>query len=341
MATKPARRRLVLAASLVALAAVVALVLRPERLPVDVEAVRRGPLEVTIDAEGRTRVQDRFVVVAPVTGRLERLAIAEGAPVRRGALLARLAPAPSDEPTARQARARAESARAALAGAVTRVHLAATAADQAARDARRARAVADAGGLAQRALEEATTAERLRVDELAAARAAEAAARAELAQAAAALLYARGDGHAATLVRAPGDGIVLRIPDRSERVVAAGTPIVEVGDTRHLEVVVDLLSGDAARVLPGMEVRLEGWGDETAARGRVRLVEPAATTKLSALGVEEQRVNVIVDVLDPSAGLGDGFRVDARIVLSRDAAVLLVPTSALVRGAEGWSAYRV
>jgi HlyD family secretion protein len=136
---------------------------------------------------------------------------------------------------------------------------------------------------------------------------------------------------------------VLRLAERSERVVAPGSPITEIGDTHGIEVVVDVLSSDAARVRSGMPVRLEGWGGAAQgdALGRVRVVEPAASTRVSALGVEEQRVDVIVDVVDPPPSLGDGYRVDAKIVVWSADGVLCVPASALVRHGEEWAAFVV
>lgn len=343
-------RRLVLAVVGLLVIAGVAAALRPDTLEVETALVRRGPLQVTVDADGRTRVRDRYVVAAPVSGRLERVPLAEGDVVRAGDVIARIAPAPFDEPSARQARARLDGARALAVQAEARVRLADAALGQARRDAGRTRRLLDAGALAPRALEEAELAARARADEYAAARAQATAARADVDAATAALLYAGGDAGDAggpargvVTVRAPSAGRVLRLAERSERAVAPGAPIAEIGDTRRLEVVVDVLSSDAARVRPGMAVRLEGWGtgEQAAVPGRVRRVESAATTRVSALGVEEQRVDVLVDVVDPPASLGDGYRMDARIVVWEQGDVLTVPASALVRAGTGWAAYVV
>jgi HlyD family secretion protein len=209
------------------------------------------------------------------------------------------------------------------------------------RDAERTRRLHEAGALAARDLETAELAARSRANDLAAARAQLAAAVAEVEQAAAALLHAGGGSAAVVLVRAPTAGRVLRLAERSERVVAPGSTIAELGDTGGLEVVVDLLSSDAARVCAGMAVSLDGWGGERVVRGRVRRVEPAATTRVSALGVEEQRVNVLVDVVDPPSSLGDGYRVDASIVVWEAGDALVMPASALVRSGAGWAAYVV
>jgi HlyD family secretion protein len=142
-------------------------------------------------------------------------------------------------------------------------------------------------------------------------------------------------------VRSPTTGRILRVPDASERIVAAGTPVAELGDPCDLEVVVDVLSTDAVRVVPGAPVELVAWGGEEALGGRVRQVEPSAVTRVSALGVDEQRVNVIVDLVDTPPALGDGFRLDARIVVWQADRVLLVPASAVFRTGSGWSAFVV
>jgi HlyD family secretion protein len=136
-------------------------------------------------------------------------------------------------------------------------------------------------------------------------------------------------------------GRVLRVIEKSERVVTSGTPIVVVGDPSKLEVVVDLLSTDAVKVRPGTAMLLENWGGEAAIRARVRTVEPSAFTKVSALGIEEQRANVVADFVDPPAPLGDGYRVEARIIIWEAESVLKVPSSALFRHGDGWSVFVV
>jgi HlyD family secretion protein len=142
-------------------------------------------------------------------------------------------------------------------------------------------------------------------------------------------------------IRAPAAGRVLRVLERNERVVAAATPLLELGDARTLEIVIDVLSSDAPRVRPGQRVRIERWGGDGALAGVVRTVEPAGFTRVSPLGVEEQRVNVIIDPIDPPPTLGDGYRVEGRIVIWEGARVLTVPPSALVRDASGWSVFVV
>ena len=334
------RRVLIVAVAMLVLGAAAA-TLRPEAVEVETSEARYGPMRVTVDAEGRTRVRDRFVVAAPVAGRLERVPLVEGDLVRAGDVVARIGPAPLDEAAARQARARLEAARGLAREAATRVRLAEAASVQASRDAGRARRLHDAGAIAPRALEEAELLAATRADELTATHAHAAVATAEVEQAAAALLHVGEGSEGIVPVRAPAGGQVLRLAGRSERVVVPGMTIAEIGDTRGLEVVVDVLSSDAALVRPGMAVVLDGWGEADSILGRVRLVEPAATTRVSALGVEEQRVNVLVDVLDPPAAVGDGYRLDARIVVWKADAALAIPASALVRVGDRWTVFVV
>ena len=337
------RKRIIIAAVVAVVIAAVYWVFRPDPVDVEVERVRRAPVRVTVLAEGKTRVRDRYVVTAPVAGRLERIVLREGALLRPGDVVARLAPVLVDAPAAQQAKARLDAARALRAEADARVRLAQAAAQQAQRDLGRARTLASAGALSRKALEDADLAARARADDARAARAHVAAAEASVQEAAAAMMYSAG---AATprnviLVRAPAAGRVLRVPDHSERIIAAGAPIVELGDTRWLEVIADVLSSEAARITPGMRVTLDGWGGDPPLAGQVRQVEPAATTRVSALGVEEQRVNVVVDVANAPASLGDGYRVDARIVLVELTSVIAVPPGALVRAGSDWAAFVV
>jgi HlyD family secretion protein len=316
-------------------------VFRPDPTTVDMATVQRMPLRVTVDADAKTRVRDRYIVTTPVAGRLERLPLSEGDSVRAGDPVAGLAPAPLDESTARQARARLDAAEAVVRNAASGVALAEASSAQATRDAERARRLFAVGGIARRDLEAAELAERARTDEVSAARARASVAAADVRQARAALLATGVGGKATMFVRAPVAGHILRLADRSERVVPPGSMIAEIGDTRAMEVVVDVLSSDAALVRSGMPVLLDGWGGDRTCVGHVRRVEPAATTRVSALGVEEQRVNVIVDVPDPPQVLGDGYGLDARIVVWQADSVLAVPTSALVRSGTDWAVYAV
>jgi HlyD family secretion protein len=318
------------------------LALRERPLEVDASLVRRGTLQAAVAAEGKTRVRNRYVITAPVAGRLERIDWAEGATVHAGDVIARIAPMPLDAQAVRQAEARVESARSLERDAGARVRQARATLTQERRAAERIARLVGAGALPDRDGEEAALTVQLREEDLAAAEARARAAAADVEQARSALTAVSGGTHAMVAVRVPADGCVLRIPERSERVVAAGTPIVEVGDPGALELVVDVLSSDAARVRPGAMVLIDRWGDdEQSLTGRVRTVEPAAFTRLSALGIEEQRVNIVIDLPRWPAALSDGYRVEARIIVWEQAGTTIVPVSALFRHDTDWAVFMV
>ncbi|HET8624995.1 MAG TPA: efflux RND transporter periplasmic adaptor subunit [Gemmatimonadales bacterium] len=339
----------------IAIAAVLALgvglvrAFAPVPVVVEVGTVSRGPLRVAVLEDGRTRVTDRFVVAAPLTGTLGRIELQPGDTVRRGDPVAQIIP-PASPLLDPRARAEAE-ARVAAAVAMRRQAQAArdrarAAADQASRDAARERTLLRAGATAARTAEEAELAERMRREELASVEFGVKVAEAELAIARAAVRRLQ-PGTAAgqqLAVPAPVDGQVLRVLQESEGVVQAGAPLVEIGDPTTLEAVIDVLTTDAVRIAPGDPVRIEQWGGDSALSGHVHRVEPSAFTRVSALGVEEQRVNVIVH-LDEVAGqsytLGDGFRVEASIAVWEEPDVLQVPSGAVFRRGEGWGVYVV
>lgn len=304
----------------------------PRPLKVEIDVVDRGPVARTLVDEGRTRIHDVFGIVAPVGGDLRRITLHPGDTVARGQVLATLGPAdPSllDARTAAAAQAAVSAARAGLAAAEAD-------ADLARRDQARIASLAGQGYASRSALEAADAA-------LRAARAQIAARQAELRGA---QVLAGGTASAAraeTPVRSPANGRVLRILQESGGVVAAGTPLLEIGNPADLEVVADFLSQDATQVKVGADATLEGWGGETSIPARVARIEPYARTRVSALGVEEQRVSLILRLTDPASApvLGHGFRVDARITLSRVNDALRVPADALVRKGEGWAVFRV
>jgi HlyD family secretion protein len=348
---KITRTRIILAAAGLGVAALVVYSMRPKPLVVDTSTVARQSLETTVDADGRTRVRERYVVVAPVSGRVERITRLEGASVRAGEIVARLMPLPLDSLSAAQARARVDAASALALEAAAQVRVATASLDQRRRELSRAQRLAEVGGVAPRVVEEAQLAE---VQAREAARAAQqrsAAAEADVRQARAAFLGQERGTTAIVLVRAPASGRILHVTERSERIVAAGTPLLELGDPASLEIVIDVLSSDGATVHPGDRVRLAEWGtqatteQEPASWGTVREVEPAAFTKVSALGVDEQRVNVIVDPDAVPTAVGDGFRVEASIIVWSTPSTTVVPRSALLQangGAQGgWMAFVV
>jgi HlyD family secretion protein len=311
--------------------------LRPTPVPVEVAAAGRGPLRVTIDEEGRTRVRDRYVVVAPVAGRVARITLDEGAAVTRGMAVAQLSAAPLDPRTREEAAARLRGAEDAERAATAGVSQARAALDQAARNRVRAESLFAKNLLSVEQREVTALAETTAGRQVEAAdfRAQAAAHDVEVARAA----LTSGAGEVVRLL-SPVRGRVLRIPEKSERVVAAGTTLVELGDPSRLEIVVDLLSEDAVTVKPGDRVLIDGWGGDRPLEAHVRMVEPSGFTKVSALGVEEQRVNVVADLDTTPPQLGDGYRVEARVV-QWEGVALKVPASALYQERDQWHVFVV
>ncbi|MGH7964179.1 MAG: efflux RND transporter periplasmic adaptor subunit [Candidatus Binatia bacterium] len=322
--------------------ALVIVVLRPEPIPVDVARVERGRLQVTIDEEGETRVRDRFVVAAPVGGRTDRIEFDEGDPIEVNQVLTAIAPFPLGAREREEQRARVAAAEALQSEAEAEVRRAQAEFEQAQRDRVRAETLVKKGYVAQQAAERDRMAETTKANELKAARFKAQSTASEVALARAGLMALdgrNGKEENLILVRSPVTGRVLRVTEKSVRVVTAGTPLMTVGDPTQLEVVVDILSTDAVQVQAGMPVLLEHWGGERSLRARVRTVEPAAFTKISALGVEEQRVNVIIDFVDPSGSLGDGYRVETRIIIWEQNDVVKAPASALFRHGQTWGVF--
>lgn len=341
---KSTKRRYALAAVGGAVLILIIAGLMPKPLPVDVGSTVRGGMQVTVDQEGETRARDRYVVAAPVAGRLARIELRDGDPVERNQIVAVLNPAPIDPREEAEARARVEAAEARKREADELAVRAESSCEQAKRDYERAEQLEKQGYIAVQSLEQAKSAETASVRDLEAARFRAQAARSEVTAARAALLTLepkQGAASRTVRLRSPVRGRVLRVAETSERVVPAGAPLLVVGDPARIEVVVDVLSTDAVGIRKGMPVLLENWGGEKPLKARVRLVEPAAFKKISALGIEEQRVNVIADFVDPPGQLGDGYRVEARIVVWSNENVVKAPVSALFRHNRGWALFRV
>jgi len=314
------------------------LFLRPETIEVETTVVRPGTLLVTLDDEGETRVRDRYVVAAPVSGALARISLRAGDSVTAGQVVASLSPAPLDPRASEQAAARLEAALDACRVAEAQVTAARAALAQARRTLLRADSLAISGLMAPEEREQAQLAVTSREQELVVAEARSDAAEHDVVVARAAYLGASGPPR---VVRAPVGGRVLRVIEESERVVPVGAPLLEVGNPDRIEIVADYLSSDAVRIARGDTALIIGWGDTVALHARVRLVEPSGFTKVSALGVEEQRVNVIADFLDPPGRLGDRYRVDVRVIVARADGVLLVPVAALFREGDEWQVFVV
>ncbi len=323
----------------------------PKPVPVDVAHVRRGGLQVTVEEEGKTRVIDRFVLSAPVPGFARRVELDVGDAVTAGQVVAQLEPLRSTvlDPRSR-AVAEAQLAAAGAALQVTQETALAAAADAdiAETELKRVARLRELGDVSQEALDQAEAQAR---QTQAARRSAEFSvevARYEVEAAETSLRYSAAENTAnpreTVEIRAPVAGCVLHVHDESERVVTAGAPLIEIGDPRALEVEVDVLSADAVRIRPGTRVLYERWGGGPPLEGRVQLVEPVGFTKISALGVEEQRVLVIADIVSPPdqwERLGDGYRVEASFVLWESDDVLQIPSSALFRQGDGWAVFTV
>jgi HlyD family secretion protein len=330
-------------------ALITALSLRPQPVLVDVAKVDVGELTVAIEESGRTRVKDRYIVSAVTTGRLSRVWLEPGDVVREGDTLAEIAPslAPLIDARARvEAEARVGAALSNVGQARTRHGRAVAARELADRDLMRAEKLTASGALSPQELDRARFAARTAADEVTSALFAIKVAEEEGRMARAALGGHERDaatgGHIDVL--APASGRVLRVLQQSAGLVQAGTPLVEVGDPAALEGVVDLLTTDAVHVHPGTPAVIVGWGGERGIDARVVSVEPSGFTRLSALGVEEQRVNVIVAVTAPDeawSALGDGYHIEARIVLWQAARVLKAPILSVFRHGPGSAVFKV
>lgn len=344
MERKKTLRRVLWPIVTIVIGAIVAFALMPSRLLVEVGRVDTGPLQVTIDQEGETRAHDRFIMSAPVPGRLLRVELEDGDAVKRGEIIARIDPLPLSQRERQEILARIEAAEAAERQAKAREAHAREDWRQTHRDQERAERLARDGVISSQALELATNADITAAEELDAAKYSAQVAASEVKIARAGLVGLNADvDKAGPLIelRAPVAGRVLRVIEKSERVVLAGTPILTLGDSKQLEIVADVLSTDAVKIQPGMPVLLEGWGGDHPIRARVRLVEPGGFTKVSALGIEEKRVNVISDFVDPPGPLGDGYRVETRTVIWSGEKVLKVPQSALFRHGQTWSVFAI
>jgi HlyD family secretion protein len=304
----------------------------PRAQEVEVAVIDRGLVRREAVDEGRTRIHDVFVIAAPVAGALQRIELEPGDPVSRGQVVATIAPAhPAllDARIASEARAGVAAAQAALRGAEAEL-------DLALQDQRRVAVLHARGFAAPAARDRASAAVR-------AARSNVSARRAELERARVASGFSGEGAQAPTHVRSPASGRVLRLLQESEATIGPGAPLFEIGDPSDLEVVAEFLSQDAILMRPGAAAFIESWGGETPIPARVSRIEPYARTKISALGVEEQRVNVIARLRAPREAppLGHGFRVDLRVVVSEQANVLRVPTDALVRNGGDWAVFRI
>ncbi len=346
----------------VAVVAGLLMAMAPRPVSVDLETVERGPMMVTLDHEGKSRVRDRFVISAPVAGRVQRIELEPGDPVVANETVLAIFqpgdPALLDSRTRAEAEANVSAAEAAVRMAQAQRGRAQAESNFAEAEVRRLSSLAERRIIAERVLEAAEADAQARREALEAAISAERAAEYQL-DAARARLLEPADGNSSggapsgggasssapsIHLRSPVDGVVLRRLRQSEAVVPMGEALLEVADPADLEVVADFLSTDAVRMRPGLPVLIDQWGGDEVLRGRVRRIEPAGFMKISALGVEEQRVNIVVDFDDCREAwqsLGDEYRVEVRVVIWESDDVLKVPTSSLFRHGDGWAVFAV
>jgi HlyD family secretion protein len=327
--------------------------LRPQPVPVDLARVTSGHMQVTVNEEGKTRIRQRYTVVSPLTGQMRRIELKPGDPVAAAqtiiTIIEPVDPALLDARAVVSAKARVNSAQASMQQTAQLLDKAKVALDFAQSELTRTKTAFESRGASEQALKEAEMFHRTRQVELKAATFAEQIAKFELEQAESALLQISPTGSAGTEpprlpVPSPITGTVLGVTRESAGVVNSGAALVELGDPRDLEIVVQALSRDAVQIRPGAEAFLEQWGGDKPLRARVRRIEPAGFTKISALGVEEQRVNVLLDFVDPfetRSSLGDGFRVESRIVVWEKPDAVKIPAGALFRDNGEHAAFKV
>ncbi|HEV2275292.1 MAG TPA: efflux RND transporter periplasmic adaptor subunit [Acidobacteriaceae bacterium] len=319
-----------------------AVVFRPAAIPVQAAWIRRGSLREIVEEEGKTRMHDHFVLAATVTGKLRRVELHAGDRVYAGQRVAWIDPAPIDPRQNAILQARLRVALAAQQESEAVVGRSEAESQQIKADLARGQALYNEGIISKQAFEKAVMLDQATEKQLQAARAGAQAAAYQVEEARSALLVHQDDlTGLPTAILSPMDGRVLKLLEQSERVVGPGTPVMEIGYSPRLELVADFLTRDAMRIKPGNAAMITDWGGDTPIPARVRMVEPSAFTKVSALGVEEQRVNVICDFTGSSHGLEDAYHVEVRVITWENPDVLLVPSSAIFRLGEEWAVFLV
>ncbi|GGO85244.1 membrane protein [Marinobacterium nitratireducens] len=342
------QRRITWFAVLLLIVAALVYGFRPQPRLIETATAIRAPLQVAIEEEGKTRVIDRYLITAPVAGTTCRVDLNVGDSVDKDQILLTINPLQSQalDPRSRAvAEARVDAAEAALRAADQNVDSARADAELADIELQRLQPLAERGHISVGRLDQAAALKRSTAAALRSAEFAVDVAGHELEAARTALRYTgnpSSNAEDSVQVLAPVNGSILKLQHECEGVVSRGDPLLEIGDTRSLEIETDVLSASAVKIQPGMPVLYERWGGENALTGQVRRVEPVGFTKISALGVEEQRVLIISDITSPPEDwqtLGDGYRVESRFILWEDQDVLQIPASALFRSNGQWSLF--
>ncbi len=339
---KNRKRWIYFAIALIAVLAVIRMIMSDAGIEVETIRIHRDSLQVTVTEEGKTRLQNRYTVTAPVTGRLARITLQEGDKIHEGALLARIYPLPVGSRNVTIAEAQLNAAEARKHEALARIDEARARLEQIERELDRRRTLVQDSILSQEEFERGALAATSAQRQLEAAQASLEVIEADAAAARANLMGSSSQtlSGKAISVPAPSTGRILRVFEENETIIQAGTPLLAIGNADKLEVVVDVLSEDAVQIQPSNAVIIEEWGGAPL-RGSVRMIEPDAFTEIMALGVEEQRVNIIVDVSAPPSELGSGYRVEARIVTWMASDVITVPTNAFFQKDGTWHVFTV
>ncbi len=317
----------------------IAVSLIPKPIPVDTAEATISDMTVAVEAEGVTRVRDLYMVAAPVSGELQRIELKEGEIVQRGTFLTSILPAPLNPAQQTEVEARIDAIEATKKGAEANLKALQAQLAQAQKERERLKALFEEGAVAQRDTEQAQLAVKSLEEQV---EAAQSTVRSTEMQAEAIRTARAGystQQSGAVRITSPVSGTILRVFEKSERIVLAGTPIAAVGDPKGLEIVVDILSTDAVKIEPGARIIIDGWGGDEQLEGVVRYIEPSAFTKVSALGIQEQRVNVVGLFSTYPDKLGDGYRVVAKIVVWESDNVLQVPGSSLFREGDNWATF--
>lgn len=317
----------------------IAWILAPAPLRLQLVRVENSALSVSVDNEGIVRVRDAYIVASPIAATIERIVLRTGDTVTRGDVLAWLLPLSIDLQSREQTLARLQAAQARWSEATLQQREAEISHELARHELERQKALVRDHFISPQALEQLIAHESTARAAVSTAQARTKAAQAAVSEARAAVNTFTRAAERKTAVLSPASGRVLSINQQSERTIAAGLPLMTIGDPSKVEAVVDVLSVDAVKIQPGMRMLLRDWGGDTPLEARVRLVEPVAFTKISALGIEEQRVNVIADPVGSPWPLGDGYRIQARIVLWQQDAVLKLPGSSVFRVGTDWRVF--
>lgn len=336
------RTRIITGIAVLLLTAGLALVFRPSPVTVETASIRRGHLQEIVEEEGKTRMHDHFVLAATVTGQLRRVDLHAGDYVQSGQPVAWIDPTPIDPRQRAVLEARLNAALAAQQQADALAGRTQAEYKQTKEDLARGHELFKQGIISKEAFDKAVTLEEATSKQLQAAASGAQSAAYQVEEAKSALLvYQSGRSDLPTAVISPVSGRILKLIEQSERVVSPGTPIAEIGYTPRLEIVSDFLTRDAVRIKPGMAAKITDWGGDSPIPARVRMVESGAFTKISALGVEEQRVNVICDFEGDPQSLQDAYHVEVQVILWDAADVLLVPSSAVFRSGNEWAVFTV